>query len=365
MHTTTRVQLDLAALRHNYQQIRQIAGASRAFAVVKSDAYGHGLLRIAAGLPDADGFALIQMDDLRALREYGIQASVLLLEGVMTPDDLLDACALNADMVLRGEPQLQMLERMPAGVQPLKIWLKVNSGMNRFGFRPEQLPAVLQRIEALKTVKLCGLMTHFACADDLDCDIEGQWQVFSQAVQRYQLPFTAANSAALLRDARTHGAIARVGSLVYGNNPFSQPMPAGYDFRPVMSLQSEIIGMSQLQAGEALGYGATFTADKPMLIGLVGCGYGDGYPYTAPTGTPVLVKGKRTRVVGKVAMNMMAIDLTEVDGIHLGDPVVLWGDLQLQIAEVSQHSGVLSEALECGLTKRLPVCLIGEEPSFA
>ncbi|MCB6184011.1 alanine racemase [Leeia sp. TBRC 13508] len=366
MHSTTRVQLDLAALRHNYNQIKQIADSSKAYAVVKSDAYGHGLLRIAKGLHDADGFALIQMDDLRALRESGIWKPVLLLEGVMDASDLLDAAILKAEVVLRSEAQLQMIEKTSVALkQPLAIWLKVNTGMNRFGFPPAQIEEVMQRLASNSSVKLKGVMTHFACADDLDCEIEGQWRVFHEVVRRYQLPFTAANSAAILRDQRTHGEVVRAGSLIYGNNPFSQAMPVGYDFRPVMSLRSEIIGLSNLQKGDALGYGASFVADRPMLIGLVGCGYGDGYPYTAPTGTPVLVKGNLTRVVGKVAMNVMAVDLTEVGRVGLGDPVVLWGDHQLPISEVSKYSGVLSEALECGLTKRLPVCLIGEESIFA
>jgi alanine racemase len=366
MLNTTRVVIDLNALRHNYQQIKSIAPHSKALAVIKSDAYGHGLLRIAQALPEADGFAMVQVEDLQQLRAHGIHAPALLMEGVFSPEEVQQASALNATVALCNPAQLELLRK--ARLQrPLDIWLKVNIGMNRFGFAPNAVESVLAQLETLGTLRVRGLMTHFPSADDLESDLDTPWRRFHEVVQRTGLPYTAANSAATLRDARTHGTMVRTGSILYGNNPFTQAMPPGYNFRQVMQLEASVIAVSSLKRGDALGYGGTFTAEHDMQIGLVGCGYGDGYPYSAPTGTPVLVNGQRSRTLGKVAMNVLAVDLSHLPAAQPGDRVTLWGGA-LPISEVAESCGMVSESLECGLTKRLPVTVIGaslSEPHYA
>ena len=362
MLNTTRIQIDLDALRHNYRVIKRIAPKSRAFAVVKSDAYGHGLLRIASALPEADGFATVQLDDLKLLRAHDLRAPVLLMEGVLDADELTQAARLDGTIALCNREQLALVQRTRLP-QPLKLWVKVNIGMNRFGFRPDEVEGVLAELDRCPNARVQGLMTHFPSADDLDTDLHAPWQRFLAVVQRTGLPFTAANSAAVLRDAHTHGALVRTGSILYGNNPFVQPMPFDHGFIPVMRLESELIALTEVRKGESLGYGASFVADRDLRVGLVGCGYGDGYPYTAPTGTPVLVNGRRSRTVGKVAMNVLAVDLTHLPDADQGDVVTVWGDPALRIAEVADACGIVSEALECGLTKRLPVCVIERDQS--
>lgn len=370
MLNTGFITLNLDTLRQNYRRAALHAAGARVYAVLKSDAYGHGMLRVALALPEADGFALILLDDARLLREAGVTQPILLLEGVASVSEWLEAARLDLTLVLRSEEQLCQLrtalavQMLPRGVN---IWLKVNTGMNRFGFRAERVPAVCAMLQAMPGVRLSGLMTHFSCADDLDASLEPQWQVFAPLVAATGLGFSAANSAATLRDARTHGQAVRVGSLLYGNNPFARLPPGGFDYQPVMRLEARIIAVSSLRPGDAIGYGAGFVAERAMRVGIVGCGYGDGYPYTAPTGTPVLLRGRRTRTVGRVSMNVLAIDLEGFPEVHEGEMVTLWGDAALPVGEIAQASGLIAEALQCGLTKRLPVDVIGSRsrlPAF-
>lgn len=358
MRNTATLTIDLDQLRKNYRRAQQQAAGAATFAVVKSDAYGHGLLRIAQALPAADGFALVLLDDARQLRAAGITQPVLLLEGVDSQAELAEAAHLGVTVVVRSDDQLAMLLAWRA-VTPLAVWLKVNTGMNRFGFRTDRIPDILDVLRGRHAIRVCGLMTHFACADDLDASLEPQWEVFAPLVARCALPFSAANSAATLRNSRTHGQMVRVGALLYGNNPFDRLPPGGFDYRPVMRLDARLIAISALRAGEALGYGASFIAEHDIRVGIVGCGYGDGYPYAAPTGTPVLFRGRRARTVGRVSMNVLAIDLQDFPDARVGETVNLWGDPALPVGEVARGAGLIAEALQCGLTKRLPVHVMG------
>lgn len=362
MLNTSFITLNLDLLRQNYRQAKDQAAGAHVYAVLKSDAYGHGLLRVALALPEADGFALILLDDARLLREAGVTQPILLLEGVASVSEWLEAARLDLTLVLRSEEQLCQL-RTALGVQMprrgIDIWLKVNSGMNRFGFCAERVAAICAGLQAMAGLRLQGLMTHFSCADELDTSLEPQWQVFAPLVATTGLPFSAANSAATLRDVRTHGQVVRVGALLYGNNPFDRLPPGGFDYQPVMRLEASIIAVTELSPGDALGYGARFVAERAMRVGIVGCGYGDGYPYAAPTGTPVLLRGRRTRLVGRVSMNVLAIDLDGFADVQAGEMVTLWGDPALPIGDIARASGLIAEALQCGLTKRLPVDVIG------
>lgn len=353
MTRTAYAEINLPALRHNYAIAKRQLPGTRVWAVVKSNGYGHGLLRVAQALPEADGFALINLDDAIALRHAGIRAPILLLEGAIEARELDEAHAWQLDVVLRSEHQLQWLR---ACGQPLRVWVKVNTGMNRFGFVPERAIEVVRQLQQDGVCEVAGLMTHFACADDLATRLDAPWQRFMQVVTSTGLPFTAANSAATLRAPLTHGTAVRLGGLLYNNNPFypdTSLWPEG--ILPAMRFAARIVHIGELQAGDSIGYGAAFTAEKPMRIGIVGAGYGDGYPRAAPSGTPVLVNGQRVPLVGRVAMNVLAIDLSEHPTVGIGDEVTLWGDAALSCDEIAWRCGTISEELQCALTSRLPV----------
>jgi alanine racemase len=362
MLNTVSVRLNLDHLRHNYALAKGMAPAAQVFAVVKADGYGHGLLNIARGLASADGFAAIQLEDALALRCAGLAQPILILEGINDAREIAEVCEHHLIIVLHSHYQMAML-RAYQGQIPIKIWVKVNSSMNRFGFDPTEAIEVLRALEAKPNVKLEGLMMHFPSADDLDCDLDSQWTMFRSLVSTTQLPFSVANSAAMLRDPRTHGRLVRLGSALYGNNPFvgGKAFDALKGFRPVMRFAARIIDTACVAAGEPLGYGGTFIAEHAMRIGIVGCGYGDGYPASASTGAPVMLGGVRTRIVGSVAMNVMFIDLEPVPDAQIGDWVTLWGDAHLRIDEVAQHAGLGAEAIQCGLTKKHRVHLIEED----
>ena len=353
MLNTVSVSLNLDHLRHNYRVAKALARTSQLFAVLKSDAYGHGLLNIAGGLANADGFALIQLDDALTLRQNNVEQPILMMAGINDERELAEACAHKLMVVVRSHQQLAMLREFPVS-QQLLVWVKVKSNINRFGFAPSEVPAVLAELIAQPYIRVRGLMMHFASADDLNCPLSPQWESFQALVRNTGLDFSAANSAAMLRDKTTHGTLVRAGSVLYGNNPFvdGQPFEALQAFRPVMRLEARLIGTVDLSPGQPLGYGGMFVADRQMRVGIVGCGYGDGYPPVVSTGTPVLVCGVRTRILGKVAMNVAFIDLQPVMQAQTGDWVTLWGDERLRIDEVAQCAGLSPEAIQCGLMKK-------------
>lgn len=361
MLNTVSVSLNLDHLRHNYRVAKMMAVGAQVFAVLKSDAYGHGVLNIALGLPEADGFALLQMDDALTLRDAGFSQPILMMAGVNDVRELVEACAYNLTLVVRSHRQLVML--LASQMRDIAgIWIKVKSSINRFGFDPLEVSDVLEKLKERPDIRFYGLMMHFASSDDLDHEIDGQWEAFRSLVARTGLPFSAANSAAMLRDARTHGTLVRLGSALYGNNPFvgGKAFEALKRFGPVMRLEARIVGTVDLAAGEPLGYGGVFVADRPMRVGVVGCGYGDGYPSSATTGTPVMIRGIRTRILGGVAMNVIFVDLGPVADAKVDDWVTLWGDELLRIDEVAQNAGMSPEAIQCGLTKKHHIHLVGQ-----
>lgn len=362
MFNTVSVSLNLNHLRHNYALAKAMAPAAKVFPVLKSDAYGHGLLNIAGGLSHADGFAVLQLEEALTLRDAGHSQPILMMAGVNDRRELAQAQAQELMVVVRSRQQVDMLRALRTQM-PLGIWVKVKSSINRFGFNPDEVTDVLRAIEKQHGISVKGLMMHFPSADDLDGELEHQWTDFRALLAQTHLPFSAANSAAMLRDAGTHGTLVRLGSALYGNNPFVAGMEfnALQGFRPVMRFEARIIGTVRLAAGEPIGYGGSFVADRSMRVGILGCGYGDGYPSSATTGTPVIVGGVRTRVLGNVAMNAIFVDLEPVPQAQVDDWVTLWGDERLRIDEVAQHAAVRPEAIQCGLTKKHAVRLIGED----
>lgn len=344
--------IDLSALQHNLQVARR-ATQARIMAVIKADAYGHGLLRCAEALAPADGFALLDLRDALRLREAGFRQTILLLEGAFSPDDLPRIAGHKLDCVIHSPHQLAMLENGTRLGNKLSVWLKVNSGMNRLGFAPQDIPAALEKLRSNPIVRDITLMTHFSHADET-AGVTAQLQVFNELAAPYRLARSLANSAALLRYPQAHGDWARPGIMLYGASPFAETSAQALELRPVMTLQTEIISARDMRTGECIGYGGTFCADRAMRIGVAACGYADGYPRHASTGTPVLVNGQRTRTLGRVSMDMLCVDLSNLPDAGVGSRVTLWGE-GLPVEEVAAAAGTISYELLCAITARVPI----------
>ncbi|MPZ41906.1 MAG: alanine racemase [Betaproteobacteria bacterium] len=344
--------IELSALSHNLSVAQRAAPAARTFAVIKANAYGHGLMRCASALAAADGFALLEIDAAVRLREAGYRQPILLLEGVFDADELAVAAHNGFACALHDPDQVAMLRDLPSNAR-LDVFVKLNTGMNRLGLRPDSLGEVLERLAANARVRSVTLMTHFACADD-DRGIAEQLQRFLDAARDRALPHSIANSATILRFPEAHGDWIRPGIMLYGASPFADRPATALGLRPVMTLTSRIIGVQELAAGDAVGYGATFVAKERMRIGVVACGYADGYPRHAPSGTPALVEGVRTGTVGRVSMDMLCVDITRIPGAGVGSPVTLWGE-GLSADEVAAVAGTVSYELFCALAPRVRV----------
>ena len=333
------------------------ATSARIMAVIKAGAYGHGLLRAAEALNAADGFALLDVNEAVHLREAGFRQTILLLEGFFTPDDLPLVNKHDLACVIHSPHQIAMLDNLPRR-GGLQVWLKVNSGMNRLGFAARDVFAVMEKLKNHPAVRDITLMTHFSHADEA-AGVAAQLEVFNAVASSYRLSRSLANSAALLRYPVTHADWVRPGIMLYGASPFApsggdQPSAQQLGLRPVMTLHSEIISVRELNTGERIGYGGLFQAEAPMRIGVVACGYADGYPRHAPTGTPVLVEGRRTRTLGRVSMDMLSVDLSALPDADVGSGVTLWG-ADLPVEDIAHAAGTISYELLCALTTRVPV----------
>lgn len=345
--------IDQNALANNLYIARR-ATRSRIMATIKGDAYGHGLLRAAEALADADGFALLDIRDAVRLREAGYGQTMLLLEGCFQADDLKLAAEYDLSCVIHSAWQIAMLDAYPRRAA-LDVWLKVNTGMNRLGCAPAAVSTAMEQLRAHQAVRGITLMTHFACADEAR-GVADQLDVFNALAGAYHVPRSLANSAALLRYPDTHGDWVRPGIMLYGASPFADTSARQLGLRPAMTLHSEIIAIQELEAGDEVGYGALFRADRNMRIGIVACGYADGYPRHAPNGTPILVDGQLAQTVGRVSMDMLSVDLGNLMHAAVGSRVVLWGD-GMPVETVARAAGTISYELLCGLTKRVPVYL--------
>jgi alanine racemase len=349
------------ALAHNLARARQAAPDARVWAVVKANAYGHGIERAFAGLRGADGFALLDLDEAERVRRLGWRGPILLLEGCFEPRDLELCSRLGLWHAVHNDAQIDWLAAHKTQT-PHRVFLKMNSGMNRLGFRPEVYRSAWTRLNALPQVEEITLMTHFADADG-ERGIAGALARFEAATRDLPGERSLSNSAATLRHATTPGVAAdwvRPGILLYGSAPdHPQHDIAHWDLQPAMTLRSRLIAVQQLQPGDPVGYASAFVAEGPMRIGVVACGYADGYPRLCPTGTPVLVDGMRTRTVGRVSMDMITVDLEPVPGAGLDNEVTLWGEgpggARLPIDEVARAAGTIGYELMCALAQRVPV----------
>lgn len=343
--------IDTAALAHNLGLARRLAGNARILAVIKANGYGHGLARVADALRAADGFAVLTLDEAAALRAQGYTHPIVLLEGWFHVDELPEIARLRLRPVIHREDQLDVLLKARLDNR-IDLLLKLDTGMHRLGLPPQRLAALLDRLRGAPQVGGITLMTHFACADEPQVGVAEQLARFHAATRGLHLPVTLANSAALLRHPDTRGDWVRPGILLYGVSPFAGTTGGELGLLPVMTLESALIAVQTVRKGEGVGYGAVFVAPRDMRVGVVACGYADGYPRHAGTGTPVIVAGRPSRTLGRVSMDMLAVDLTDVPGAHVGSPVTLWGQ-GLPVERVAEAAGTIAYELLTAIAPRV------------
>ena len=356
--------IHIASLQHNLARAKARSPGAKAWGVLKANGYGHGLERAMRGFADADGLALIELDNAIKLRELGWKKPILLLEGFFGPEDLNTVAGYTLQAAVHCDEQIGWLadanEALTARGIKLDLHLKMNSGMNRLGFMPAVFAAAHARLVALSCVGSITLMTHFANADDAAhplLPIAEQIRRFEAAVAGQPGQRSLSNSAAVLRQDELVDILrndwVRPGIMLYGGTP-GGPSAEEFGLLPTMTLNSEIIGVQQIAAGDVVGYGSRFQAEGPMRVGVVACGYADGYPRHAPVDTPVLVDGVRTRLVGRVSMDMLTVDLTDLPDAKIGSKVTLWGR-GLPIDEVANAAGTIGYELMCALAPRVAV----------
>lgn len=342
----------IAAMQANLDVARKAVPGARTWAVVKADAYGHGVAHAVKAFEAADGLSLIEYDRAGWLRELGWQKPIMMMQGMYCAADIDHLVRLDLQPVIHHVEQCRMLETTPV-TRPLDVHLKVNTGMNRLGFMPSQVRQVFQQLKALRSVRSVSLMTHFANADTQDTapDVHTQIAAFREATAGLDAEISLSNSAATLLQPLIKSDWIRPGVMLYGGSPGSQSA-ASLGLQPAMTLQSRVIATQTLRAGDSVGYGSLFIADRAMRIGIVACGYADGYPRLAATGTPVLLNGVRTRLLGRVSMDMLNIDLSPVPEADVASEVTLWGE-GLPVDEVASHAGTIGYELMCAVAPRV------------
>lgn len=352
MSRPTTMKIDLAALKANFERVRELAPRQSIIAMVKANAYGHGLTRVAVALSHADAFGVASLEEGLILREAGITQPIVLVEGVFHADEIAEAARQHFTLVVHHAPHVEMLEKAKVD-QPFTVWLKINTGMNRLGIDPAQFETLYQRLLVAEAVKKpIGLMTHFADADVMEADTtQMQIDLFNQVTAHHAGPRSLANSAAILTCPHAHGEWVRPGLMLYGASPFQDKCGYDHGLKPVMSLTSRLIAITHVKKGGRIGYRGTFTAKEDMTMGVVSVGYGDGYPQFAKNGTPVLVNGQECELVGRVSMDMLTVDLSRQPNAQIGDPVVLWGE-GLPVERVARASGTSAYEILTRMTPR-------------
>lgn len=355
MSRPTQITIDLSALRHNLKQIRRIAPGRSVLAMVKSNAYGHGLERIARALPDAEALGVACLEEGAQLRQAGIKNPIVLMEGLFRPEELARAVEGQFTLIVHHQSQVEMLESYPH-IEPITVWLKIDTGMHRLGFAPKMVKEMYHRLMRCSAVKKpIGLMTHFAESDAVDkAPTQNQIEMFNEITKDLEGPRSLANSGGILGWPSAHGDWVRPGIMLYGASPIANRHGGEFGLKPVMSFTSEIIAIHNLKKGERVGYGGTWTCTEDMRVGVVAIGYGDGYPWHANNGTPMLVNGEICPLVGRVAMDMLNVDLRNQPQAQIGDPVVLWGS-ELPVEVIASHSHTIGYELLTRIALRVRV----------
>jgi alanine racemase len=354
MSRTTVATIHLAALRHNLARLKALAAPAKVMAVVKADAYGHGLERVARALSgEADAFAVAALGDGLRLRAAGHRQRIVVLSGPDSAVDLTEMRRLDLDAVIHHASQLDWLAGDHGG-KPFRVWLKIDSGMHRLGFPAAQAGAIHARLEAMPSVAdEVVLMTHFAASDEFENPLTAnQIETFQRATAELSGPRALCNSAGVLGWPQAHGDWVRVGGLLYGLSVVTGKCGADFGFRAAMTLRTRLIAVNHLNKGDRVGYSATWTAPEDMRLGVAAIGYGDGYPRSAGSGTPALVNGARSEIVGRISMDLITIDLRHLPDARVGDSVTLWGP-QLPVETIAAAAGSISYELTCGMTRRV------------
>ncbi len=364
MEFAPQARIDHAALRHNLNRVRRAAPGCKVWAVIKADAYGHGMLRVAQTLAGADGFAVARLDEALELRRHGFQHRILILSACITRAEFKAAAEAGLDTVIHHPCQLEELPNGKDLTAPLSVWLKVDTGMHRLGFDPEAIAEVSERLARHPAVGDLHLISHLACADDPADPLTGAQcrQFFSLDASPYRAR-SLANSAGILGVPESHADWVRPGIMLYGVSPFLDSRAEQVDLRPVMTLESRVISVKQCQAGETVGYGGTYRCPEAMPVAVIAVGYGDGYPRHAPSGTPVRVREQNLPLAGRVSMDMITVDARALPDIRIGDPAVLWGE-GVPVEEIAERAGTIAYELLCGVTRRVTFidCNTGEAP---
>lgn len=354
MSRPARACIDLAALAHNLDRVRRAAPDSRIMAVVKADAYGHGLVDVAHALGEAgaDGFGVASVGEARLLREAGLEQPVSLLSGLFSADELESAARYHLRPVIHSDHQVEWLARARLD-RPLDIWLKVDSGMHRLGFAPERTAEVHARLRACRAVSAIGFMSHLARADERGAPHTlRQLESFLAATDSLEGERSLANSGGVLGWPDTHLDWVRPGLMLYGITPFVSGSATEHGLCAVMTFETALVAVRRCRRGEAIGYGGTWVCPEDMPVGVAAVGYGDGYPRHAPSGTPVLVNGRCAALVGRVSMDLLCIDLRETPDARPGDPVILWSE-GLPVEDIAKRAETIPYQLVCGLSARV------------
>ncbi|MEX2523557.1 MAG: alanine racemase [Gammaproteobacteria bacterium] len=355
MSRPARVVINLAALRHNLTRVRELVPDCSIMSVVKADGYGHGLERVARALRDTDSFGVACIEEAERLRDADIDRPIVLLEGPFSEDELEAIVRRGLDIVVHHDEQIRMLEKSIRS-SPIRVWLKVDSGMHRLGFDPEDVSKAWNRLRECDAVDNdIRLMSHLANAGDSASTMVGeQLACFNEACRELDGRRSMANSAGILHWPDSHYDYVRPGLMLYGVSPMDDDIGAVHGLRPVMTLESQLISVKHLEKGDPVGYGATWSCPEAMPVGIVAAGYGDGFPRHAGSGTPVNVNGVRSQIVGHASMDMLCVDLRPLPHARVGDPVQLWGE-QLPVEEVARHAGTIPYELLCDVQTRLRV----------
>jgi alanine racemase len=345
--------ISLAALKYNLTCVRRAAPQSKVMAVIKADGYGHGMIEVGRALEGADAFAVARLDEALALREAGITKPVAVLEGYDSSAELDTFVQHDLQPVIHRVGQIDLIEQ--AGLaSPLQLWLKVDSGMHRLGVPAESAKQYWQRLEKIAAVSLVRIMTHLASADDRRSpQTEQQLSTFNEAIADIESETSIANSAAVLGWPQSHREWVRPGIMLYGVSPFLGGWGEDFGLEPVMCLSSRLIAVNYFKKGDAIGYGASWVCPEDMPVGVVACGYGDGYPRHAVPGTPLLLNGKRVPLVGRVSMDSICVDLRQQPDAKVGDAVLLWGSKELPVEEIAQGASTIPYELLCSVTQRV------------
>lgn len=346
-------ELDLTAVTHNLTRIRAFAPKAKIMAVIKANAYGHGLIRIAKVLSDADAFAVARLGEGIALRDAGIRQRIAVLQGFVDSEELELHSRYGLEPVIHSPFQVELLEQV-SSMESVSVWLKLDTGMHRLGLLPDEFSSCYSRLQRCSAVRQpIPVMTHLANADVFQDTITAiQLDCFKSALHNVQTECSIANSAGLLAWDTARVEWVRPGIALYGVSPFPGRTGPDEGLRPVMTFRSRLIAIKNLKAGDAVGYGGDWICPRPTRLGIVSIGYGDGYPRHAQSGTPVLVRGRRASLIGRISMDMISLDLTDCPDARVGDEVTLWGK-GLPVEEIAQYASTIPYALLCGVTPRV------------